>query len=120
MAAAEIIRRMVWGFFRLEWEYIERYGAAPVPVSQIESLEVERSQMYQRKAGSSSTVSPPLSSSFSSSHGLLSEGWSFLPTDEFGEDGDLKLFSNQPHCCLVRFLELCAGLLLEIGSPGKW
>lgn len=56
MAAAEIIRRMVWGFFRLEWEYIERYGAAPVPVTQIESLEVERSQMYQRKVGSSATV----------------------------------------------------------------
>lgn len=57
MAAAEIVRRMVWGFLRLEWEYIERYGSAPVPVSQIESLEAERSHMYQRKVTSSQVLS---------------------------------------------------------------
>jgi hypothetical protein len=64
MAATEIVRRMVWGFFRLEWEYIERYGSAPVPVSQMEALEVERSVMYQRgvragagEPGSASMVS---------------------------------------------------------------
>jgi hypothetical protein len=58
MAATEIVRRMVWGFFRLEWEFIERYGSAPVPVSQMEALEVERSVMYQR-AGAGGTVCHP-------------------------------------------------------------
>lgn len=26
IAAAEILRRMVWGFFRLEWEHLEKFG----------------------------------------------------------------------------------------------
>lgn len=53
MAAAEIIRRMVWGFIRLEWEYIEKYGTAPVPLSEADSLEFEKSLMYERKAKNS-------------------------------------------------------------------
>ena len=49
MAAAEIVRRMVWGFIRLEWEYIEKYGTAPIPLAELESFEFEKSLMYQRK-----------------------------------------------------------------------
>jgi hypothetical protein len=64
MAAAEIIRRMVWGFFRLEWEYIEKYGSAPVPTSQLEQLEIEKSFMNQRKEKSS--IQPSFPSSISS------------------------------------------------------
>lgn len=74
MAAAEIIRRMVWGFLRLEWEYIERYGSAPVPISQIESLEVERSHMYHRKAPLSSSTSQVSSYHLGSSSYISSLG----------------------------------------------
>jgi hypothetical protein len=28
MAAAEIVRRMIWGFIRLEWEHIEKFGTS--------------------------------------------------------------------------------------------
>ena len=38
MAAAEIVRRMVWGFLRLEWEHIEKTGAAPVSLSRQHGL----------------------------------------------------------------------------------
>jgi hypothetical protein len=31
VAAGEVVRRMVWGFFRLEWEQLEVFGSADVP-----------------------------------------------------------------------------------------
>lgn len=48
MAAAEIVRRMVWGFLRLEWEHIERYGTAPVSPSGVEAL--RRAQVKSKAA----------------------------------------------------------------------
>jgi hypothetical protein len=45
MAAAEIVRRMVWGFLRLEWEHIEKYGSAPVSPEQVKALQYERARM---------------------------------------------------------------------------
>ena len=41
MAAAEIIRRMVWGFLRLEWEHIEKTGSVPVSLKQQRGLALD-------------------------------------------------------------------------------
>ena len=38
MAAAEIMRRMVWGFLRLEWEHIEKTGSAPLSLHRQHTL----------------------------------------------------------------------------------
>jgi hypothetical protein len=67
MAAAEIVRRMVWGFLRLEWEHIERYGTAPVSPSGVEALRREQARVKaargQGKAESSGSEQAKFKSS---------------------------------------------------------
>lgn len=48
MAAAEVVRRMVWGFLRLEWEHIEKYGSAPMSPSRQEALRREQAKVGRR------------------------------------------------------------------------
>lgn len=57
MAAAEIVRRMVWGFFRLEWEHIEKFGSAPVSPERRGELELEAAKS-RCSEGSASRLAP--------------------------------------------------------------
>lgn len=52
MAATEIVRRMVWGFLRLEWEHIEKTGSAPLSLRRQRSLAREAAvQVRQKQEG---------------------------------------------------------------------
>ncbi len=59
MAAAEVVRRMVWGFLRLEWEHIEKYGSCPLsPCDQKALRERTILQSSSTKRGEGSSFSP--------------------------------------------------------------
>eukprot|EP00981_Chlorochromonas_danica_P012825 scaffold5444_cov181-Ochromonas_danica.AAC.6 len=121
VAAAEIVRRMVWGFYRLEFEQIEILQRQPVvvatlPVTELERMDVETSfegqlsqshekqQSYQALDVENGDASP--------------EDWtSFLPSDVIAYIDAMSLSTGwQPK---VRFIEcvlfagsvLCAVLL---------
>ena len=105
MAAAEVVRRMVWGFLRLEWEHIEKYGAAPV----------SRTRQHAVRRGKVSAQTGP------EARGGINGGMTKMPlAGDIDSSVHSKFFAVVEWEWVVYFSDWCDQLLKTIPFVARW